>query len=161
LWEKLGRKTFVTNEKYPEASESEIDKTIDSKENYLQNLLEDVQNILKIMKKTPTQIHFYLSPDWKYKVYHAIKEGRQMKELMADSELRQQGKEIAKIMQTRKEELPEILLARQQEIETLEKAKTFLEKELGMKVSIQEKPTHDPEQKSKYALPMKPGIYME
>ncbi|MBM3309295.1 MAG: leucine--tRNA ligase [Candidatus Altiarchaeales archaeon] len=161
LWEKMGKKTFVLNEKYPEASETAIDKTIDARENYLKNLLEDVQNILKIMKKTPTQIHFYLSPDWKYKVYNAIKEGKQMKDLVADSELRQQGKEIAKIMQTRKEELPEVLLERSQENETLTQAKTFLEKELNMKITIQEKPTHDPEQKSKYALPMKPGIYME
>ncbi|MCX6695180.1 MAG: leucine--tRNA ligase [Candidatus Altiarchaeota archaeon] len=161
LWEKMGGKGLATHQKYPESSESSIDKTIDSKENYLKKVLDDVQNIMQVVKKTPQKIHFYVSPAWKYKVYQAVKDGKQMKDVMADPDLRSQGKDIAKMMQTRKEELPEVMLNGAQEMETLNNAKQFLAKEINSEIIIHEKPDYDPEQKSRYALPMKPGIYME
>ena len=161
LWERMGGKGFASTQDYPKADESKLDKTIDSKEDYIRKILEDVQNILQVVKKTPKKIHFYMSPDWKRKVFAAIKDGKQMKDVMADPELRSQGKEIAKMMQTRKEEMPEIILSGVDELQTLAQAQKFLEKELSAEIIIHEKPDYDPEQKSRYALPMKPGIYME
>ncbi|MFH1055622.1 MAG: leucine--tRNA ligase [Candidatus Altiarchaeota archaeon] len=161
LWEKMGHKDLITRQEYPKVEDSKIDEVVDSKEDYIKLILEDVQNILQVLKKQPKKIHMYLTPEWKHKVYAAIKEGKQMKDVMADPELRTKGKEIAKMMQTRKEELPKIILDRKTEFATLQNAKTFLAKELNAQIIVYEEPTHDPEGKSRYALPMKPGIYVE
>jgi leucyl-tRNA synthetase len=161
LWEKMGKKGFVTDEKYPQADGTKVDEAVDAKEEYLRNLQADVQNIFQVIKNPAKEIHIYVSPQWKYGVYESIKAGKQMKELMSDPSLRQYGKEIAKLAQMRKEQLPKIMLPRTEEHKTLLDAQAFLSKELNVTVSIYDEPTFDPEGKSKHAQPMKPGIYVK
>jgi leucyl-tRNA synthetase len=161
LWERMGHMGLVSGEAYPEADESGIDVTVDAKEEYIKNFLEDVQNIFQVIKSPAKAIHVYVAPEWKHGVYDAIKAGKTMKDLMADPSLRQYGKEIAKLAQMRKEQLPPLVLARALEYATLKEAQTFLGKELGIPVTVYDQPTFDPEGKSRYAAPMKPGIYVE
>jgi hypothetical protein len=84
-----------------------------------------------------------------------------MKEIMADAEIRKYGKDAAKIAQTRKEQLPQNVYTLDEEHELLDGAKEFLAKEFSCEIVVQKEPTHDPEGKSKFALPGKPGIYLE
>jgi leucyl-tRNA synthetase len=161
LWEGMGHKGLVTCEKYPEADMSRCDPAIDAKEEYIKNLLADVQNIFQVIKKPAKAIHVYVSPEWKYGVYESIKAGKTMKDIMADPSVRLYGKEISKLAQTRKEQLPRMILPRADEHKTLQAARQFLSKELGLDVKVYDEPTYDPEGKSRHAAPMKPGIYAE
>jgi len=161
LWERMGRKGFVSTEEFPQADESKIDKTVDTKEEYVKNVLSDVQNILQVLKKQPRKVHVYVTPRWKHRVYDAIKAGKTMKDVMADPELRAYGKEIVKLMQTRREQLPPTIFDRETEYETLKQSEKFISKELNAEVTVYLEATYDPEGKSRYAAPMKPGIYVE
>ncbi|MBU0762372.1 MAG: leucine--tRNA ligase, partial [Candidatus Altiarchaeota archaeon] len=161
LWEKLGNKTMVTSEKYPTPEPAEDYGDVETKEAYIMGLLSDIQNIFQVLKKDVKKIHLYVSPQWKYDAFDMIKDGKTIKDLMADPTMRQYGKDAAKIMQTRAEQLPKNVLLREGEIQTLSAATGFLSKELGVEVKVYDEPTYDPDGKSKFAQPMKPGIYME
>jgi leucyl-tRNA synthetase len=161
LWEKLAEKEFASNALYPQVDESQIDEKTEAQEQYIANLMEDLKKIIEVMKTKPNKIHLYLTPEWKIKAINLLKQGKPIKEAMEDPEIRSQGKEAAKIMQMRKDELPKTLYTTQEEKTILQEAKTFLEKEFNSQINIQEKPTHDPQNKAKYALPGKPGIYLE
>ncbi len=161
LWEAMGEEGFATAQTYPKADENTIDRGIDAGEEYVKRVLEDMQNILQVIKKPAKTIHVYVSPEWKYTVYQSLKDGKQMKELMSDPALRQYGKEIAKLAQLRRDELPASLMTRLQEHETLAAAAEFIAKEMSAEVKVYLEPAYDPEGKSRHAAPMKPGIYVE
>ncbi|VVB53569.1 Leucine--tRNA ligase [uncultured archaeon] len=159
LWETLGKTPFVSNEKYPEGKQA--DPEVDAGENMVKLLLEDVQKILEVTKVAPKKIHLYVAPDWKRKAYALIKEGKTMKEAMADPEIRPHGKDAAKIMQSRKEELPQTIYSKEKETSILNGAKEFIGREFNAEVTVHTDASHDPQGKAKYALPMRPGVYVE
>ena len=161
LWKRLGNKEFVSNATYPEPDESKINPIIETQEEMIKNLIDDISSIIEVTKIKPTNIYLYIAPEWKYTVYSAIKSEKTIKDIMNDPSFKQYGKEISKMMQTRKDELPKFLLTRDHEFNALREAKNFLEKEFNCNFDVQKNITHDPENKSKYALPMKPGVYIE
>ncbi|MBD3387939.1 MAG: leucine--tRNA ligase [Candidatus Altiarchaeales archaeon] len=159
LWENIGGEGFVSQAEYPTADESKLDERSEASEEYLRSLMEDVQNILNVTKKSPSKISLYTSPRWKYTVFNAIVEGRQIKDVMADPEVKRNGKQAAKLMQTRRDEIPHVLLSPEDESAVLGYAYQFLSREFKAEVSIN--PESDPEGKAKFAQPMKPGIFIE
>lgn len=163
LWGEMhgGDEGFVTNSKFPEAKKELVNEKISCKEEVIKNLMGDIQNILEVMKVKPNKILLYLASEWKRRVYEAIKQGVNMPELMKDPELRPHGKEIAKLMKTREDEIPEIVLSLDEEYETLFDAKDFLSKQFNAEIEVQKTAGYDPAKKAGLALPMKPGIYIE
>jgi leucyl-tRNA synthetase len=73
------------------------DLTAEESEEMVQNVLFDIQNIIKVTKLVPTKIHIYVSAKWKRKMYQKILEiilaekkakfGEIMKVLSKDPEL--------------------------------------------------------------------------
>ena len=161
LWEKLGGEGFASTSAYPTADETKINTKAEAAEEMLVNLLADIQNILAVAKVSPKKINLYLAPKWKRRVYGMIKEGGGVKDIMADPDLKKHGKEAAKLAQTRTDQVPEIVFSLGEEYEFLDSAAGFLEKEFGCEIVVQKQSAHDPEGKTKHALPGKPGIYIE
>ena len=163
LWWRMhkGKEGFVINSKFPKAKEELIDEKIDCKERMIKNLMEDIQNILEVMKVKPNKIFLYLAPGWKRKVFEAIKLEKGISEVMRDPELRPYGKEIAKLMKIRKDEIPKILLSLDEEYETLIDAKDFLKEQFDAEIEIQKEVKYDPADRARLAQPIKPGIYIE
>ena len=64
LWEKLGNKNFISLEKWPEFDEKKINDKFEQQERTVENLINDINNILKIvgMKK---KIFIYSLPNEK------------------------------------------------------------------------------------------------
>jgi leucyl-tRNA synthetase len=66
LWEKLGKKGFVSLEKWPEADESKINEKFDEIDKVNDNIVSDIMNILKILKekqgKEGKKIYLYAIP---------------------------------------------------------------------------------------------------
>jgi len=67
LWEKLGNKGFISLESWPEADETKIDQTIEKQDEAVNQVVNDVMNILKIMRekqgKEGEQIYLYALPN--------------------------------------------------------------------------------------------------
>jgi leucyl-tRNA synthetase len=161
LWETLGKKDFISNAQYPKADETKVDREVEAQEEMIRNLIEDIQNILKATGKTPKRIHLYVAPEWKRTVYEAIASGRTMKDVMSEPAMKPYGKEIAKLMQKRREEIPDVILSAGEEYKVFEEARDFLAREFSCNISVEKKPPTGGEEKAKHALPGKPGVYLE
>jgi len=51
LWNKLGNKSFISLEKWPESDESKIDKKLEEEEKTIEKLVEDINNVIRIVKE--------------------------------------------------------------------------------------------------------------
>jgi leucyl-tRNA synthetase len=162
LWEAMGHKDYISVAEYPVSDPKKIDPVVDAKENMIKNLMEDIQHILDISKIKPERIHIYLAPEWKRKAFALLRSCTPMKQIMNDVEMKPYGKEISQIMQKyRRDEIPELMLTLDEEYDKLKDAQKFLEKEFNAEIDIQKTPTKDPENKARFAIPQKPGIYIK
>ena len=162
LWEAMGHKDYISVAEYPISDPKKIDPIVDAKENMIKNLMEDIQHIMEISKIKPERIHMYLAPEWKRKAFALLRSCTPMKQIMSDPEMKPYGKEISQIMQKyRRDEIPELMLTLDEEYDTLKGAQKFLEKEFNAEIDLQKTPTKDPENKARFAIPQKPGIYIK
>ncbi|RMF55982.1 leucine--tRNA ligase [Candidatus Woesearchaeota archaeon] len=63
LWEKLGKKPFVSLAKWPAYDEKKIDKKLEEQEAAQNKLREDVRHIIGLIKKNPSKIYIYVIPN--------------------------------------------------------------------------------------------------
>jgi leucyl-tRNA synthetase len=67
IWNKLGNKTFISLESWPVVEESKIDENLEKQEKAIENLINDVNNVLKIVGKKK-KVFIYTIPKEK-KIY--------------------------------------------------------------------------------------------
>ncbi len=72
LWSKLGNKTFISLERWPITDEKKIDENLEKQEKAVENLIDDINNVLKIVGEKK-KIFVYSIPNEK-KVYEEAKE---------------------------------------------------------------------------------------
>ncbi len=68
LWHKLGDKSFISLEEWPEADESKIDKRVEEEEKLIEKLADDINSIIRIVKekqKTVSKAFVYVLPQEK------------------------------------------------------------------------------------------------
>jgi len=66
LWHKLGKKAFVSLEKWPVADEKKINLEIEKQEEWIKKTAEDARNILRLLeskKKKTENVYFYVLPN--------------------------------------------------------------------------------------------------
>ena len=75
-------------------------------------------------------------------------------------EIRQHGKDAVKYAEKLVRDLPSVTLTQEEEVNALNEAKSFIEREFKAKVEVilADESTHE---KAKVAEPLKPGIYIE
>jgi leucyl-tRNA synthetase len=178
IWERIGGKGFASIAPWPKADESKIDLKVEAGEELIKETLEDIKEIIKVTKMTPKKAYIYTASDWKWKAYLEICEikdrlefGRIMRSLMSKEEFRQRGKEVSDYIQQvinslASKELREIKrkVGRLNELEVLNGAKEFLERELEFEVIVfseDDEKKYDPVNRSSKARPYKPAIYLE
>jgi leucyl-tRNA synthetase len=163
LWCQMpGKKSFISVADYPEPAQDKINAVVLQKEDMIKGLIQDIQNILEVTGAKPVNVHVYLAPEWKRKVFASIKAGKTISDIMKDAEMKKNGQLIVSLMKkVRKEEIPENILTSDEEYETLSEATDFLGREFKSKLLVHKTPDYDPENKEKNALPMRPGIYLQ
>jgi len=162
LWSRMGNDNFVCLAEFPEYDEDKIDNVVLFNEELIKSVMEDIQNIINVTRTKPKRIFLYIADDWKRDLFRYIKESKQISEIMKMPSIKGHEKEaIAIIKKVRAEGIPERIISSESEFKLLKDAKEFLEREFKAEIGIQKVPEYDPENKSKYALPMKPGIYIE
>ncbi len=149
-WHRLGHNTFVSLERYPEPGD--IDFSVINSVNYVEEILEDIRNILKVSGINPKKIYIYTA-------------GERMKHLM---NLAKQDKSRAFKEARNKIEyslLKQIISQRlfdkicpENEEEIIRNSIEYIKKELSCEVILNSE--EDPGNKRALALPCKPSIFI-
>jgi leucyl-tRNA synthetase len=79
LWEKIGNKTFVSLEKWPEPDETKIDKKLEENEKSVEKTISDISGLIKLVKekqnKEVKKIYLYVIPnETEYYIQDELKE---------------------------------------------------------------------------------------
>jgi len=179
IWHR-NKSSFVTNEPYPKFNQKEISEKEEVGEYLLSELTDDISEILKVTKIKPKKIIIYTSPAWKQQIFRrAIKlagekklnVGILMKEVMSDSKMKFMAKQVSQFVgklpgdvmklneNDKKRYLVEI-----KENEYLEKSKDYLKNVFSCEIEIcsaEDKNIYDPTNKTRFAIPLRPAIYVE
>jgi leucyl-tRNA synthetase len=123
---------------------------------------------MKIARRTPTKIYVYIAEAWKWEIFRAIKDLPERDKIKEAMKLRKDKstvdfvKRVIKNLSLKKKALPKKDYTSYFELnerEILEREKAYLTKEFGCEIGINEE--HDPKDKRKFAIPLKPAIYVE
>jgi len=166
--------SFISLQSLPELKEAFIDDRVEREEEYLVSLIADIKEILKIARIEPTKIYVYTADadadtdNWKWEVFRAIKDLPERDKIKEAMKLRKDKstvdfvKRVIKNLSLKKKALPKkdyTLYFELNEREILEREKAYLTKEFDCEIGINEE--HDPKGKRKFAIPLKPAIYVE
>ncbi|MCD6576267.1 MAG: leucine--tRNA ligase [Nanoarchaeota archaeon] len=170
LWHILGNETFASLEEWPEVKTEEISDEIEAKEEIIKKLVGDINEVIKLIGKTPNKITLFVSEDWKYELLRLVKEKAKksnLKEIiqtaMQNEKIKSHGKEATVLIQKLMKninKLPEMIIDKKDETELLKEAVEFLKNEFGCEVIVKDA-DESKENKAKQALPNKPAILVE
>jgi leucyl-tRNA synthetase len=175
LWEIAGNPAFVSTADYPKAEEFGQDSQAEEAERYVESLLGDISDILKMTGMSPKKVCLYSAFGWKYDVQRMMaKEGMDMGAVMKHAqtvpELKSRSKEIGAFASKLMKEMKRFgeggmpAMAMETEMGWLGSAKDFLAREFGCDVVIytgDAPDLYDPKNKRSVAVPGKPGIHVE
>ena len=167
IWhEVLGKDELIANSKLPEIEK--INMQGKDSEWYIKNIIDDISNILKVIKKNkPNKITLVIADDWKYKMIKKAMSIENRKEimntLMNDPEFIDKRKDIAMLIKRLIRMLPEYKETPSlDEMKILNDAVDYLTDKFGCQIKIiNESDAEIYGQKAKNALPLKPAIMIE
>ena len=167
IWHKLAD-TFISVQTLPEIKTEFIDDRVEREEEYLVTFIGDVNEILKIARLKPAKIYAYTAEEWKWEIFKAIKDVpdkdkiREAMKLRKDKSTVDFVKQVMKNISLKKKALPKkdyTLYFEFGEENVLEREKEYLTEEFGCEIRINE--DYDPKGKKRFAIPLKPAIYVE
>ncbi|MDP9488988.1 MAG: leucine--tRNA ligase [Thermoproteota archaeon] len=186
VWEIMGNDSYVSLAKWPEINQSKITLKSEDNERLIQSIIFDIQKITKVTKMIPKKISIYTASSIKCTLYRKILDriqrqatpnfGQIMKEFVNDNEVKDLVKRnpdlVKKIIDDILSESVDVRVRRMKidsfdEKIPLEDGKSLLVSEVGNNqlelyiYSEDDNDKYDPKQKSKFARPYKPAIYIE
>ena len=177
LWQEAGFEGLVSEAQLPEAEA--VSAAAEYGEEFVQDVISDVNEIRKLAKGDITKAVIYTSPVWKVNVMKdaiAMAEAGELsvpnltKKCMADEELKKNGKAVSDFAKKTAVDLQRgNLEAKKAQAEFDEKAflqsaRDFIAAEVGLEVQIfgaDDEDKYDPAGKSKVAAPGRTAIYLE
>lgn len=179
LWHN-SEKTFVSNEEYPSFDEEKIHEKEETGEYLVSKVADDISEILKVTKIKPKKIVIYTSPKWKQNIQRkAIKlvEKRKfnigvlMKEIIRHPDMKKIAKEVAQFIGKLSKEIMKLnendkkrYMVQLNEKKYLENARDYFENIFKCEVQVfmaDDERRYDPSNKSRFAIPLRPAIYVE
>lgn len=167
LWEEYGGEGLVSEAPWPVYDPGFIDEKIQKAEEIIQDLVNDITEIKKIVGVDPEKIHIYLAPSWKWEVFDiAIEVGRpdigRIIGQTIQKKLHDDKKEIAEFAQKISREITRVnYVGHLEEYKILSDARDYLQKVTEAEIVIHQDADYDPENKARNALPYKPAIFLE
>ena len=186
VWELIGNDSYISKAQWPEINQSRISIKSEDNEKLIQNIIFDIQKITKVTKMAPKKISIYTASNVKCMLYRKILDriqrqvtpnfGQIMKEFINDNEVKELVKRnpdlVKKIIDDILSESENVRERRMKmdsfdEKTPLDDGKSLLISEVGnnqLEVHIyseDDNDKYDPKQKSKFARPYKPAIYIE
>ncbi|MFQ5981218.1 MAG: leucine--tRNA ligase, partial [Candidatus Heimdallarchaeota archaeon] len=163
IWSGWGKETQLVFQEFPESNAESKNSVAESKEQYIRDLMDDVEGIRQATKiDSFKKMAVYVADSWKYTVYDIAASGTLQNEIikkaMQDPAVKEQGKAAAKYVQRLRREFPrERQFGREDEYETLKGATSFLAENYDCEVSIEfAQESSDP--RAQFAEPFRPAI---
>jgi leucyl-tRNA synthetase len=179
LWH-FKKEGFVSNESYPRFEPSKISETDEVGEYLLSKLIDDGNEILKVTKMNPRKICVYVSPAWKWEIFRKalllsskgnLNVGALLKEAMSDPKMKGIAKRVSQFVGKLPSEIKKLseidrrkYSIKFESVEYLENAKDYLKGVFSCEVEIyrgDDEGIYDPVDKARYAIPLRPAIYLE
>ncbi len=171
VWEKRGKKPFVSLEKWPEFNEKYLDPEIEQKWKMYNDIIEDIKEILKVIKiPSISTIEICVAAKWKFNLYKLIQEDIkqtiEMKKIMKkimNTDLKKNNKEIAKLIPkllSNPGNFPNQVLEYDNELDFFKQIKENLKQKFQCEIVINQE-EKSKNSKSKQALPSKPAIVIQ
>jgi len=152
--------TFISLQTLPAIKEEFIEDLVEKEEDYVVSLVGDIQEILKIARITPGKIYLYTadaeSEQWKWALFKALKDVPDKDKIKEAMSIRKDKSTVDFVKHLLKSNLDYFEL---NEKEILAREKEYLTKEFCCEIGINEE--YDPKGRRKFALPLKPAIYVE
>jgi leucyl-tRNA synthetase len=186
VWELMGNESYISKAQWPEIDQTKISIKSEDNEKLIQNIIFDIQKITKVTKMVPKKISIYTASSIKCVLYRKILDriqrqvtpnfGQIMKEFINDNEVKDLVKRnpdlVRKIIDDILSESENVRERRMKmdsfdEKMPLNDGKSLLISEVGNNqlelhiYSEDDNDKYDPKQKSKFARPYKPAIYIE
>jgi len=179
LWN-INNDTLVSIESFPKSNPKEIYESDEVGEYLLAKVTDDISEIIKVTKMTPKKIHIYISPDWKRQTFikaialdkeNKLNVGILMKDILSDSNMRFIAKEVSQFVGKLPGEIKKLsendknrYLVRLDSAKYLENSKNYLKKLFSCDIKVyrgDDKNIFDPSNKVRFAVPLRPAIYIE
>ncbi len=169
LWHEMEGKGFLSTSTWPEPDMNAIDDEAEILEKMIMNLLDDLKNILRVLKQRPSRAIIIVASPWKYEAIKLYKAGKKISEIIEKmrEKYKLTGKEkiiIDTISQYRKSPIEGIEYnTHEKEYRALHEVKEYLEKKTGLQVIIIEESEALAKgiERAKRALPLKPAVHLE
>ena len=155
-WHRLGHQSYISLETLPEVKEGLIDDRIEAERDFIDSVIADVEEIKKVAKIEPKKIYIYTAEPWKWEVFRAIKDISPKDAIREAMKIRKDKTTVDFVKRLLKEK-PIYMEIDEEEI--LNRLKEKIERVLGAEIHVNSE--YDPQRKRKYALPLKPAIYLE
>ncbi len=169
-WHEIGKKSFVSNEKWCEADLKAINSSLDYSEDLIRNTMSDIREVLKLAKiQKPRAISLFIAPSWKYELFTKANElvriknaSEILKELLQDKKFSSHGQDVSRFLpkMLAERKLPSVSLSQMQEISVLTEALDFIKSEFGCEIIVEDASLSG-ESKARQALPGKPALLVE
>lgn len=171
LWEKLGKNTLASKEKFVKADETLINPKEEFKEDIVDNLIKDIYSVKKLVKlEKINNIKILTYKSWKKDFFEIIKskmeETRNPKDIIQavmSTDLKKHSKDVMKMIPSFVKEpakLPLFIFSKEEENQLLEANKKLIEQEFDAKVEIIDGDNTELP-KAKNANPGKPAILID
>ncbi len=177
LNERMGFTDYVSLKQIPDIVITNEDLLYALQSKYMTDLMEDIEQIVKLVKTKPKKIHIYINAEWKNVLYElaktifeeeAVQIGKVMSAVKDNNELSKYIKEIAneaKLMLKDPTIFRIKILSAKNQKNAIEGYKEFIsDKYNNAEILIHmadEKEIYDPQKKAQKARPMKPALLLE
>ncbi|XVH30353.1 leucine--tRNA ligase [Haloferacaceae archaeon DSL9] len=159
---------------WPEPDTDLERREVELEERQIERLTEDIRDILGVTEQDPETIRVYVAADWKEDVFETVREsgtnvGAIMGQVMEDPDLRERGNDVNDLVQ----ELVDLVrgiddddldrVTALDERAVYEEAVPFLGREFGADIElyVEGDDAHDPADRAKNAIPLRPAIHIE
>jgi leucyl-tRNA synthetase len=165
LWEKLGNVEFLSETIWTDFNSNYTDNDLELEFGYISDIIEDIQNILKIVKSSNSgDIYIYTAPKWKQKVHEIVNSKKgDFKEVIEEckfsNNLMRNKNLISYVKSQIKDRIWEKDLILLNEETLLEEYREYIENRTNNKIHINS--DYDPKNRLTKAVPFKPAIYID
>ncbi len=166
LWEKLGGEGFISVEKWPEPREEEIDEEVEVLEEKVMDLIEDMKNVLNVLKPKPSKAVIIVADEWKREAIKMYVEGKQLREIIKELTtkygLKGREKEIVSLINQYRKQPDKwaAVIPGEKEFEILVESREYISRKTGLEIEVMwEKEAREKGySKAAKAVPLRPGI---
>lgn len=169
LWMETGHSGFLSVSSWPKPVEELIDPGAEALEGMIRDLIDDLKNVLSVLKPKPSKAYIIVSSPWRYEALKMFRRGMGIREIIKAVRdkygIEGREREIVNLVnQYRKSPREEVeYVSASDEYKALREARDYLAKKTGLEIEIlwEEEARSRGIAKAEKTQPLKPAFYLE